>query len=194
MKAKLTSLLGIAGLLGMAATANAVISITPANSAVWNPHPNGNPTSAEVEAFILTAFGIECDEPLEEAYKQNAGGAEEKAFAASYATTLNGDLSGGSVTWNGPGTITGDHIFFFVKDGNPEPFYVYNLTGWNGTEQLDFSGFYPGNGAISHVSIYTCVDLTPTPREVVPEGGASVALLGLALAGIGLVGKELRKS
>ena len=71
-----------------------------------------------------------------EQYKQNAGGSEEGPLAGSYTTTFNGDVSGGSIVWNGGAYLTGQ-TFLFVKDGNQSPaWYLFDLDelGWNGQD------------------------------------------------------------
>lgn len=65
------------------------------------------------------------------------------------------------------------------------PAWPLNL-GWNGTDDLLLRGFWPNQGAISHVSLYgtegSSDNITPEP-----------ALLGLFGTALALVGARLRR-
>jgi hypothetical protein len=99
-----------------------------------------------------------------EIYKQDVGGGESGVAAAYYTTTVNGDASGATIDWVGPNLYT--PLYTLVKDGNQVPaWYLYSISGWNGqTDDLVFSGFWPAQGAISHISLYG-----PSGSTVVPE-------------------------
>jgi hypothetical protein len=125
-----------------------------------------------------------------EVYKSNVGGSDEKAFADDYTTTYSDtptDPSAFSITWDGPDFITGSPIYLAVKDGTPRPFYIFDITGWDGKEEIQGTGFYPEQGAISHVSIFTGESTT------VPDGGASLMLLGAGLGALGLVRRFVKR-
>jgi hypothetical protein len=97
------------------------------------------------------------------------------------------DPSGGAISWVGSGPVAKDNIFLLVKDGNQNPSaYLFNISGWNGTELLSLSNFWPGpGGAISHVSIYA---------SGVPDGGTTLILLGIGLAGLGAARRLSRRA
>jgi hypothetical protein len=117
-------------------------------------------------------------------YKQNAGGSEEGSSKTNYSTSFNLDLSGGAITWDGPSRIVGSPLYFFVKDGSPRPQYLFDISAWDGQEQITFSGFYPTDGEISHVSIHG--------TTAVPDGGMTLMLLGGALIGLEGLRRKLR--
>ena len=144
----------------------------------------GNVDAGDVNAVLnaLVPYNANAPWSVEEVFKQNTGGAEEKSFAPYYTSVLND--SGGTIDWDGPEKIIGEYIFLVVKDGTPRPYYLFDISGWNGMEQIVLSGFYPNQGAVSHVSIFA----TGTPQ--VPDGGATAALLGLGLVGLSIVARR----
>lgn len=117
----------------------------------------------------------------------NTVGISSEAFSSSYSTTFfNADLldADARISWVDPKpVIASSPVFAYIKDGNATPnWYLFDMTGeWDGTESLEFSGFFPksgGNYNISHVAIY---------GYAVPDGGSGVTLMGLALAGLASV-------
>ena len=168
--------------LAMAASAQA-LPLTPSD-----PNPPliyqesghaGNVDAGDVNAVLnaLAPYNLSSPWSVEEVFKQNTGGAEEKSYAPYYTSVLND--AGGTIDWDGPEKIIGEYIFLVVKDGTPRPYYLFDISGWNGMEQIVLSGFYPNQGAVSHVSIFT----SGIPQ--VPDGGATAALLGLAFMAAG---------
>lgn len=185
MKKALTLLIAATFVVGVTSQAQAnPISITPSTAACGTAtclalfgNENGQ---AQIDAAIDAVFpGLTSTE----VYKQNVGGSEVGSAAAWYTTTFNADTTGGTVTWNGPGFISGNPLYFLVKDGNATPnWYLFDISNWaggaNGTKDtITFSGFFPNQGAISHVTIYG----TTTN---VPDGGSVAMLLGAALVGL----------
>jgi len=139
-----------------------------------------NPTNANGEqGYIETLFGTS---NLTLYYKAEIG-KEEGPFATSYETAFNPNNSEAEdaiISYILGPSISCPECYLAVKDGNQNPsYYFFDLASWNGTETLSLLDFWPGRGAISHVSIWGKPDGTTN----VPEPG-SIALLGLGLAGL----------
>lgn len=178
--------MSIGALLATAAVCSA-LSITPSSSFLINTGTDGiNPDSSNPdnpEGALLAVYGGSI------LYKSNVeGGEETEPFVNSYETSYSDTLSNPSsatISLNGGGPAISGYspLYLLVKDGNALPYwYFYNLTtaGWNGTESLKLSGFWPQQGAISHVTITG----TPSTNRV-PDGGTTLATLGFSLVGLG---------
>lgn len=164
--------------LGVAVSAQA-LNITPTSGVLNTTRWEGNQTSqSEIDAIVGPIVA-----PSTELYKSNVGGSEEGSLAGSYHTVFSNtatDPSDATISYTG-GAFVGPTAYLLVKDGNQVPaWYLFNLTalGWNGTATLNLTGFWPGNGAISHVSLYG------TTATSVPDGGSMAMLLGFALIGL----------
>ncbi|HNS55461.1 MAG TPA: PEP-CTERM sorting domain-containing protein [Smithellaceae bacterium] len=180
--------------LGLTLSASALM-ITPSTTPAWTGTANDNLKAAEVAAAVGFSGSLSL------LYKQDRDPAtEEGDYASSYTTAFyntSTDPADAIITYvDATDVITGfDPLYLLVKDGNNSPYwYIFNLLNvttaftnyaWNGIEQLDIIGFWPSNGAISHVSIYgNTGDLPPGPNPS-PEP-ATLLLLGLGM--LGLVG------
>lgn len=140
----------------------------------------GNDTSqAAIEGIIQGAYG-----PLSLLYIQNTPGSEGGTFAGSYTTTLGDPLLSDedfTIAYDGAPKINSNPVYLLVKDGNQDPaWYLYNISGWNGTDVIQGQNFWPNQGSISHVSIYG-------NQVSVPDGGMTAALLGLGMLGLGFL-------
>jgi hypothetical protein len=191
---KMTTNLRNYGLVALAAlaltSAASALPIIPTSGVLnvtrWEGNETGQP---QIDAVIAPIIGASTEK-----YKQNVGGAESGSLAGSYTTTFAntpGDPSDATIVYNG-GPILGNTRYMLVKDGNQTPaWYLFNLTalGWNGTETLFLTGFWPNQGAISHISLYGGPDGGDTPG--VPDSGSTIALLGLGLSLLAIVRRKL---
>jgi hypothetical protein len=134
------------------------------------------------EAQIIAAINNVFNPDPVLAYKQNFGGSEEGPFASSYTTTFSNstsDPSNATIDYIGGSFISNPEKYLLVKDGNHTPTgYLYNISLWDGMEDLVLENFWPQGGAISHVSILT------RGSAQVPDGGATLMLLGIGLMSV----------
>jgi hypothetical protein len=173
----------------------APISLTPSSGSLVL---YGNQTSQAQINTALAAFFAGYPDPVLELYKSDRGcttgscvGTDSGPYSSSYETTfLNPDLPDADARiryLSGP-IISASPIFALIKDGsfNNYAWYLFDITGWNGTDNIEFSGFYGGGATrVSHVTLYG------SPQSV-PDGGSMAMLLGIALLGIGGARRMLR--
>jgi hypothetical protein len=123
-------------------------------------------------------------------YKSNVSGttglgADEGPYASSYQTLFSNtatDPSDALITYLSGSSIGCSVCYLLVKDGNNNPAqYLFDISGWDGLEAIVLTGFWPRQGAISNVAIYS-----GTP---VPEPGT---LLLLSIGATGVIARRLR--
>ena len=125
-----------------------------------------------------------------ELYKSEVGGGEFGPLAGSYETLFFNtvtDPKDAFITYTG-GSFISDNPFLLVKDGNHEPaWYLFDLgdLGWDGMDTLELEDFWPGNGAISHVTLYGGSNPVPEP--------ATMLLFGIGLIGLAGMSRKTRK-
>lgn len=169
----------------MASTASHALLLQPGNAdydgnAATGPY---GPSNCEADC-INDLFGTSFVGNEGLLYKaEYDGGIEEGSFTGSYNmswTLDDGEPSGGTLSWvMDTDFIVCGECYVAVKDGQIDPrYYFYDISAlWDGQEDLVFSNFWIGSGAISHISIWggSAVE--------VPEPG-TLGLLGLGLMGL----------
>jgi len=160
-------------------------------------------------AAINAAFGTSYT-GLTSAYKADvSGGAESGPYAGNYSTVFfntSNDPEDALITWDGGAEpiIGCPTCFLLVKDGNATPAqYLFDLGSWDGV-QISLQNFWPTQGAISHIEIYsssstsgqtssgqTSSGQTSTGGQV-PEPGV-LALLGAGLLGQAFLLRQRRR-
>lgn len=188
----------VAALVGAPSVALAApVSLTPANSTCDDAAGEFLGNGAEL-AFLgasttpdadgRTGCGVDTT-GFALLYKNDIG-PEDGTFKDEYAGSFDGNGEDATITFDGDEAmdcLTSLKCWLVVKDGvAADPtLYGFDLSSWNGMDTLELTDFWPGRGAISHVSIWGVADGSPPPTGL-PEPG-SLALVGLALAGAGLV-------
>jgi hypothetical protein len=166
--------------LGMASAAEAD-PITPSTPG-WTTDIYQNLSSDEL---WWSAFGFRSELPdalPDLLYKSNVGAGEEGPYAAGYSTTYSNtpmDPSDAVISWVGGFYMDCSVCYLLVKDGNNKPAqYLFDISSWNGTDNIEIKGFWPANGAISSVQILGTATRVPEP--------STMALLGVGLAALSL--------
>jgi hypothetical protein len=176
--------------LGMITSASALI-INDSTTLQWTGSQTANMDAGDIE----TLFGLDPG-TLDELYKQNVGESSDTGtFAESYYTTFFNtplDPQDADIKWlEGSPYITGDPLYLYVKDGaQSTAWYIFdlnNISDWNGMDTLELRGFWPDEGAISHVAIYGG-EGAPVPEP------ATMLLLGAGLIGLAGMGRKKLKT
>ena len=175
---------GAAVVLGLFSAPVFALSITPTSGMLnitrWESNDNSNCNAA----CVSTLTGMP---NLVEVYKQDQGDepTDTGALAGSYSTTfanLVSDPQDATITYGVGNSLDCPNLAckLVVKDGKNTPaIYAFDLNalGWNGTETLNMTGFWPNQGAISHVALYS------GSGEPIPEP-STMLLFGTGLAGL----------
>ncbi|HEX7859854.1 MAG TPA: hypothetical protein VF773_06000 [Verrucomicrobiae bacterium] len=158
------------------------ISIKPGDAIRSGPENSASEIYAIVNPFVAPSTLVY----KAEVPKTGLVALEEGSLAASYQTTFTdkpNDPSAATVKYiSGPTVLP--LAYLLVKGGNEDPsWYLFSLSTWNGKETLDLTGFWPGKGAISHISIYG-------GAVGVPDVGASALLMLLGLGSLAVFGRR----
>jgi hypothetical protein len=152
------------------------LTITP----ISDPVLIGNQNSQEALTGILDDYFAGLGLNVDLLYKSDQGGSDSGPAASWYNTeyfNTPADPQEAVITWQSgsPFIANSSPIYLLVKDGRHVPaWYLFNISGWNGTEEIRLDNFWAQSGAISNVGIYG-------GATAVPDGGSMAMLLGMAL-------------
>jgi hypothetical protein len=116
-------------------------------------------------------------------YKSDLGGSDSGAFSASYSAAYfntPNDPQDATVSWlEGSPAINCVSCYLAIKGGNQSfSYYMYDLALaqgsnviWDGLMRIIMTGFWPQQGAISHVSIWGLSNGIVSPPVGTPGGG-----------------------
>jgi hypothetical protein len=169
----------LAGVVGLSTPAAAApISLSPSTPGMIAA--NIGPSNCE-PGCIYSQFGLVNNGSLSLLYKDGPDDPEEGSFRTSYSTSFFSGNSGAWIRYTGGPQIGCPSCYLAIKDGNHNPsYYFFNLASWDGEDSIILSNFWPGPGAISHVSIWGSLNI---PQVAVPEP-ASMLLVGSGLLGL----------
>jgi PEP-CTERM motif len=134
------------------------------NTTRWERNDNRNLNAGDVSGIV----GITLTSRYKSDVSGSSGvGSDSGTFAASYNTAFsntNSQPSNFDISWvNATPFINFTKVFLLVKDGNQNPNqYIFeisnplgNLSAWNGKVTIQGQGFWPAQGSISHVEIFS---------------------------------------
>jgi hypothetical protein len=178
--------------MGMPAeTAEATIMLAP-DDATATCDVNSNLGSLDA---INACFGTSYSD-LTFGYKQNVDDPWDTGpYAGFYTTEFSNtvdDPADALITWDGPDFFDCPTCVLIIKDGDQTPAqYLFDLLAWDGKESIQMTGFWPRQGAISHVEIWSGSRSSSSTSGQTSTGGQVPEPGVLGLLGIGLLGQAV---
>ena len=179
--------------------ANALI-LTPSDCGLDNCFTSNDPSEpsvSDIQDYIGTStvlsnlYKSEVDGTVDfDAYTST--GLNEGTYSGSYTTIFSNwgiDPADALISYNlGTDVLSCVECYLSIKGGsgnNGSSLYIFDISSWDGTEEIELTGFLPGSGAISNVAIWGGGEVD------VPEPG-TLALFGLGLLGMALGRRKLK--
>ena len=183
----------LALLLSVVAFESQALTLTPDDCNIgvncWTSDVNSQPSADSIETLVGTSV------ELTELYKSEVdSGSESGSFGAYLETSYSNsttDPADALIELLEGYAIDCSDCYISIKDGNQEPaLYVFSLSDWLGTEDIEILDFWPAQGAISNIAIWGGAGSSVyEPQLSVPEP-STLTLFGLSLLGLGLFGRR----
>jgi hypothetical protein len=143
----------VVGLLGHAIEAEA-INLTPEQTGCTSSVGSTLDAGA-VQAELDRCFDVS-SASLELIYYRDVNAGEAGAYADSYATAFSPSRAAGNLTYSMPGpSFVCVECYLVFMDGTQSPAqYLFEITGWDGSESITFRNFWPGPGSIANVALW----------------------------------------
>jgi hypothetical protein len=178
--------------LVMLATQAQAILLTPGDCIIgdncWTSDVNKQPKAGDIEALVATGSNLNM------LFKAQVGGNDEGLFADSYDTTFSNpanDPADALIEYFFGAAISCPECYLTVKGGggnNQLSLYIFDISNWNGTDNIELLNFWPAQGAISNVAIWGAGSPASVPEPV------TLALLGAGLLGVSFSARRKRMS
>jgi len=152
------------------------LSLAPSNT-TCTTNINTNLSGSALYGILDTCFDVTATS-LDLLYKENVSGVEDGTYSSSYDTTFSNSNQNALIVYLTGTAINCTECYLVVKDGNNQPaqyFFDLSAFGWNGTDSISLTNFWPSNGSISNVAIWGVASV-PEPTTLLLTG------LGLAVA------------
>ena len=180
-------------LVGLAGTASATIILTPSTPGVIPGTAGMGPSNCEPGCvntiFNTSGLSLLYKSDVSDNWLDLGVGDDSGPYASVYRTVFSDtilDPADARITYQGGDDIDCPSCYLAIKDGNHSPaYYFYNLSAWNGTEEIRLQDFWPNGGAISHIAIWG-----ETPVKVAEP--STLGLLGLGLLALGFARRGKR--
>jgi hypothetical protein len=170
-------------LIAAVAALSSASALTISSSQYVGKATPGTPSSPEAEVSYINAL-IALDLNGTTEVNGNTLLRSNNAFAELPTAVIDGATKDEKNTPTSTFSVTG---FSYVIGKYGTDSFVWFVGGMVGDVTLDTS--IAGSGGLSHISLYNPGD---TPR--VPDGGATLLLLGAALSGLGIVRRSSKKA
>ena len=179
-------------LLSVTAFESQALTLTPDDCNIgvncWTSDVNRQPNANSIEALVGTSV------ELTELYKSEVGGSDSGLFddilETSYTNTST-DPADALIELLEGWAIDCSDCYISIKDGNQKPaLYVFSLSDWLGTEDIEILDFWPAQGAISNIAIWGGAGSSVYESQLSVPEPSTLTLFGLSLLGLGLFGRR----
>ncbi len=168
------------------------LTFTAASATAASGDSNDPANAADVKAALGLSYN------LTELYWASQGG-DGGTFDSGYSTNFTASNTDVTVSDTGSPNISGYGALFLLAlgddDASPD-WKIFNITGWNGTEQIFLDRVFPKAGDSNKYDVEKVIifggNPPQQPNNGVPDGGSTALLLGSALVALGFAARRKR--